>query len=116
MPLRQSPLCLCRRPRSRMPQAFQERLWPFSGPCKIQFDAKAAGSRKIAVKLGGDADNSWAVYSPEYYPELTTEVQHYSYFFTMENETDSTARLEFNLGLDTNNVWIANVSVTQEDL
>lgn len=83
---------------------------------KIQFDAKAADSRKIAVKLGGDADNSWAVYSPEYYPELTTEVQHYSYFFTMENETDSTARLEFNLGLDTNNVWIANVSVTQEDL
>ena len=83
---------------------------------KIQFDAKADAARKIAIKLGGDADNSWAVYSPEYYPELTTEVQHYSYFFTMENETDATARLEFNLGLDTNDVWIGNVSVTQEEL
>lgn len=83
---------------------------------KIQFDAKASAQRKIAIKLGGDADNSWAVYSPEYYPELTTETKHFSYFFTMENDTDLTARLEFNLGLDTNDVWIGNVSVTQEDL
>ncbi len=83
---------------------------------KIQFDAKASAARKIAIKLGGDADNSWAVYSPEYYPELTTETKHFSYFFTMENDTDITARLEFNLGLDTNDVWIGNVSVTQEEL
>ena len=83
---------------------------------KIQFDAKSSAPRKIAVKLGGDADNSWAVYSPEYYPELTTEIKHYSYFFTMENATDPTARLEFNLGLDTNDVWLSNVIVTQEEL
>ena len=83
---------------------------------KIQFDAKAGAPRKIALKLGGDADNSWAVYSPEYYPQLTEEIQHYSYFFTMENDTDPTARLEFNMGLDTNDVWIGNVSVTQEEL
>lgn len=83
---------------------------------KIQFDAKASAPRKIALKLGGDADNSWAVYSPEYYPELGTETKHYSYFFTMENETDVTARLEFNLGLDTTDIWIGNVSVTQEEL
>ncbi|BDC94742.1 family 16 glycosylhydrolase [Treponema bryantii] len=83
---------------------------------KIQFDAKASAPRKIAVKLGGDADNSWSVYSPEYYPELDTTVKHYSYFFTMENDTDATARLEFNLGLDSNDVWIGNVSVTQEEL
>ena len=83
---------------------------------KIQFDAKASAARKIAIKLGGDADNSWAVYSPEYYPELSTETKHFSYFFTMENDTDPTARLEFNLGLDSNDVWLGNVSVTQEEL
>ena len=83
---------------------------------KIQFDALSSAPRKIAIKLGGDADNSWAVYSPEYYPELGTEAKHYSYFFTMENDTDPTARLEFNLGLDSNDVWIGNVSVTQEEL
>lgn len=83
---------------------------------KIAFDAKASANRQITIKIGGDADNSWAVYSPEYYPQLTTRIDHYEYFFTMENETDPTARLEFNLGLDSNDVWIGNVKVTQEDL
>lgn len=83
---------------------------------KIEFDAKSTNARNITVKLGVDADNSWSVYSPEYHPELTTEIKHYSYFFTMENATDSTARLEFNLGLNSNDVWIGNVTVTQEDL
>ena len=83
---------------------------------KIAFDAKASSNRQITIKVGGDADNSWAVYSPEYYPQLTTRIDHYEYFFTMENETDPTARLEFNLGLDSNDVWIGNVHVTQEEL
>ena len=83
---------------------------------KIQFDAKADSPCQIAIKLGGDADNSWTVYSPEYFPQLTEEIKHYSYFFTMENDTDATARLEFNLGLNTTDVWIGNVSVTQEEL
>ena len=83
---------------------------------QIEFDAKSSAARQIAIKLGGDADNSWAIYSPEYYPQLTNVVQHFSYFFTMENETDLTARLEFNLGLDSNDVWIGNVKVTQEEL
>ena len=83
---------------------------------KIAFDAKASSNRQITIKVGGDADNSWAVYSPEFYPKLTTRIDHYEYFFTMENETDVTARLEFNLGLDSNDVWIGNVKVTQEDL
>ncbi len=34
----------------------------------------------------------------------------------LSNEKDPTARLEFNFGLDTNDVWIGNVSVTQEEL
>jgi hypothetical protein len=34
----------------------------------------------------------------------------------MENETDKTARLEFNLGLDSNDVWLGNVKVTEEEL
>ena len=82
---------------------------------KVEFDAKASAPRQIVIKLGGDADNSWAVYSPEFYPQLTTETKHYTYYFTMDNDTDPTARLEFNLGLDTNDVWIGNVSVTKED-
>lgn len=82
---------------------------------KIEFDAKSSIARKIAVKLGGDDDNSWAVYSPSYYPELDQTVKHYSYVFTMDYKTDKTARLEFNLGLENPDVWIGNVSVTQID-
>ena len=83
---------------------------------KIEFDAKASAARQITIKLGGDTDNDWAVYSPEYYPQLTTEVQHFEYYFTMNNETDVTSRLEFNIGLNPNDVWLSNVRVTQEDL
>lgn len=82
----------------------------------VEFDAKASAPRTIAVKLGGDADNNWTVYSPEYHPALTTSVQHFSYFFTMGNKTDATARLEFNIGLDTNDVWVGNVRVTESEL
>lgn len=82
----------------------------------IEFDAKSKSPRTIAVKIGGDADNSWTVYSPEYHPALTEKVQHFAYFFTMENDTDPTARLEFNLGLDTSDVWISNVTVKEAAL
>jgi len=34
----------------------------------ISFDAKSDRDRKIAVKIGGDDDNAWAVYSSQYAP------------------------------------------------
>ncbi len=77
----------------------------------IEFDAKASGERQIAVKMSGDEDSGWALHSSEYKPALTTEYKHFKYKFTMENESDATARLEFNCGLDSNDVWIKNVSV-----
>lgn len=78
---------------------------------QIVFDAKASSERKMAVKLGGDDDNAWAVYSSAYSPKLTTEYQTFKYRFTMENESDSQARLEFNMGTDPADVWIKNVKV-----
>jgi beta-glucanase (GH16 family) len=82
---------------------------------EISFDAKASAPRTIAVKLGGDADNSWAVYSSQYSPKLTTQLQHFSYRFTMESPSDKTARLEFNLGKDAAEVWIGTVAVKALD-
>jgi hypothetical protein len=63
------------------------------------------------VKLGGDGDNSWAVYSSQYAPALTSDVKRFKYKFTMEAATDKTARLEFNLGKGSGDVWIGNVEV-----
>ncbi len=79
----------------------------------IEFDAKTSKRRNIAVKVGGDGDNSWSVYSPVYNCELEEQLKHYSYTFMMEYETDLTARLEFNMGLDKNDVYITNVSVKE---
>jgi beta-glucanase (GH16 family) len=78
---------------------------------QIEFDAKSSAPRTVAVKLGGDADNSWAVYSSQYAPKLTSELRHFSYKFTMAEPTDKTARLEFNVGKEAGDVWICNVSV-----
>lgn len=78
----------------------------------ISFDAYASKEREIAVKLGGDGDNAWAVYSSAYAPKLTTEPQHFEYAFTMSAVSDPTARLEFNIGLDDGTVFIGNVKVT----
>jgi len=78
----------------------------------ITFDAKAEADRTIAVKLGGDDDNAWAVYSSQYYPALTSEYKSFKYKFTMEGESDPSARLEFNVGKNPNDVWIKNVKVT----
>ncbi|MCQ2593003.1 MAG: family 16 glycosylhydrolase [Treponema sp.] len=78
---------------------------------QIIFDAKASENRSMAVKLGGDDDNKWAIYSSQYSPKLTTEYQTFKYRFTMEDESDSQARLEFNVGLNPADVWIKNVKV-----
>lgn len=78
---------------------------------EITFDAYASKNRNISIKAAGDADNSWAAYSNQFEANLTTKPQSYSYKFTMAASSDPTARLEFNLGLDTGTVYIANVKV-----
>lgn len=79
---------------------------------EICFEAKAATDREMYVKLGGDGDNKWAVYSSQYTPKLTSDYKKYKYRFTMEYDSDPSARLEFNVGKNKNDVWIRNVSVT----
>ena len=81
----------------------------------ISFDAKSDKDRKIAVKIGGDDDNAWAVYSSQYAPQLTNEYAQYKYRLTMENESDPSARLEFNVGKEKGDVWLKNITVTRID-
>ena len=80
----------------------------------ISFEAKAAKPRNISVKLGGDDDNNWAVYSEVYTPSLSTDYQKYEYTFIMQRKSDAQARLEFNLGTNATDVWIKNVKLTAE--
>ena len=80
---------------------------------KLSFDAKSTTNRSINAKIGGGADRGWTAYSPNMSYDLTSEIQSYDMIFQMRHDTDSRARLEFNLGLDTNTVWIGNVVVEE---
>lgn len=83
---------------------------------EISFDAKASVARNIIVKPAGDADNGWSAYGTNYDAALTTQMQHFTHRFTMDKDSDPTARLEFNLGLNTGTVWIGNVTVKQVEV
>ena len=65
------------------------------------------------VKLSGGASRGWALYSPSYDVNLTDTFQHVEKIFQMQGDSDVVARLEFELGLSTNPVWIGNVSLEE---
>ena len=76
---------------------------------KLNFDAKSSTNRTMNVKVGGGPDRGYTAYSPSRDFELTNEVKNYELMFQMQHDTDLAARLEMNLGLNTNPVWIGNV-------
>ena len=86
---------------------------------RLQFDARAAAPRQINARLGMGRP-TWGQYS-NFNPHLTTETQTFTHYFTMRQGTDIHARLEFNLGQSSEDVWIGNVSLVrvpyvQEDI
>lgn len=77
---------------------------------RVSFDAKASKPRSIISKVtmvGG----SWISYSGDTVINLTTEMKNYSYEFTMKNEADPFARLDFNIGKDDGIVYLDNVKL-----
>jgi beta-glucanase (GH16 family) len=80
---------------------------------KLSFDAKTSGSRKIDLKVGGGDDRGYAVYSDVYSYDLTDTFKHFESTFQMTADTDLKGRVEFELGLNTNTVWIGNVRLEE---
>ncbi|MBN2531457.1 MAG: family 16 glycosylhydrolase [Spirochaetales bacterium] len=76
---------------------------------RASFRAKASGMRVIQFKINGDEDNSWVTYSKAESVHLTPELKGYEYTFVMEQKTDTEARYEFNVGLDSHSVWIGHI-------
>jgi beta-glucanase (GH16 family) len=75
---------------------------------KLSFDAKASDTRDITIKIGGDDAHGWKAYSTESF-SLENEIKSYEFIFQMLDDTDLDARLEFNLGLYDETVWIGNI-------
>ncbi|MGM0523109.1 MAG: carbohydrate binding domain-containing protein [Bacillota bacterium] len=82
---------------------------------KLSFDAKADANRPMNVKIGGGAERGWTAYSPSEDYNLTTDVQTYDMVFQMQHDTDPLARLEFNVGNNTQGVSIGNVVLEEID-
>jgi len=77
---------------------------------KVSFDAKSNTSRNMMTKVSGGAERGYANYSGEQSIALSDQVQSYEYTFTLNQDTDLAARLEFNMGANgTAPVWIGNV-------
>lgn len=77
----------------------------------ICFSGQAAATRSIAVNVDQGAPNYGGVMEEgAFNPTLSSGYQDYKYTFTA-NETNNSARLTFNFGLDTADVQLDNIGV-----
>lgn len=85
---------------------------------EISFDAKADNVRDLTVKVGDDGtgddkgNNVWASYGI-LDTSLSKDLEHYSYVFQMTSDTNSTSRMEFNVGGSTTNVTLKNIQLKE---
>jgi beta-glucanase (GH16 family) len=80
---------------------------------KLTFDARSQGGRTAVINISGPERN-YSRYLSDQTLSLTETMQSFSYEFTMENETDPHARLEFNLGQGSDlPAWIDNVKLVK---
>ncbi len=89
---------------------------PLQEGCKYhyKFDARADAKREIRAAITAPNCN-WIRYLPDTKVTVGPEKKTYEFDFVMSEDTDPTARLEFNLGLlgSTATVYISNVSITK---
>lgn len=78
----------------------------------VSFDGRASAGRSISVIAGMSAD-PYTPYGEKVFT-LNTTMQRYSYTFMMNDITDTTAVLEFDCGIDNNNVYIDNVTLIEK--
>ena len=79
---------------------------------RFEFDAYAVSNRFLDVKLE-KASNPYTNYSKTGSVYLTGTKKHFSFDFTMQEISDATARVTFNLGLSDVDAFLDNVSVKQ---
>lgn len=79
---------------------------------EFSFDAKASAPRTILAAVSAPERN-WIRYFKDTKVELTKKLQHYSFNFSMKQDTDPMGRVEFNMGNQgsTADVVIKNVVV-----
>ncbi len=80
---------------------------------EVSFDAKSTDNRTMIMKMSAGEENGWTTYSDSYTLDLTNTITTYTKTFQMTADSDVAARLEMNIGLNTNSIWIGNVKVRE---
>ncbi|MBN2412413.1 family 16 glycosylhydrolase [candidate division KSB1 bacterium] len=80
----------------------------------VYFDAYAASPRDISALVGKDSD-PWTVYSGEQIFLLSTNRQTYNYTFVMNEPTDNLARLGFDVGTSSADVYFDNIRICETE-
>jgi hypothetical protein len=78
---------------------------------KLEFDARADAGKIIEPKIA-KASDPYTNYSEIGYVYVTAKKQRFSYTFKM-SETDLDARVVFNCGLNTTNITLDNIKLTE---
>jgi len=76
----------------------------------FEFDAWSDLPRIIEAKVGQD-ESPWTNYSKIGYSSITPNPTHFRYPFTMQDPSDYNARVVFNMGTSSFDVYIDNVSL-----
>lgn len=78
----------------------------------VSFDAYASAPREISPIVGKNSD-PWTVYNDKLKIQLSQYRKTYSYSFVMKETTDSEARLGFDIGTSSDDVFIDNVFLSK---
>jgi hypothetical protein len=80
----------------------------------LDFDARVSegDSRNIEVKIE-KANSPWNFYGGTSY-SLTTSMKHFTHSFTMTSATDTDAKISFQMGINTTDVILDNVVLTEK--
>ncbi len=79
---------------------------------QVSFEAYAESPREI-IPNTSMASDPWTIYGGYHTVTLSTTKQTYTYFFTMNHATDPDARITFNLGTSTADVYLDNIMLTK---
>lgn len=77
----------------------------------VEFEAKAKNNREMTIQALGNQNEKSFSYSGSITFELSEEMEKYYCSFTMKEETNLEAILEFNMGLEKEDITIGNIVV-----
>jgi hypothetical protein len=81
----------------------------------ISFDARASAPRTIQVDVSENGDD-YTTYGFSGTMDISTIMTRYSFCFTMNDDTDEKARIVFNVGASTSDIWLDNITVQYSEL